>query len=190
MSVYDIKVESLDELPGFGSSVVVGDCDGTLFYPDTAELYPDVEEKLRSVACIALVSAHPDSDLLQGRMQAMGADIGINPDNNRPVWCKKALFTQAARRVLQITEQKSAIIIGDRPLMDVGVGQVAFREQGFSTVGVCMARPEQPYPSKFDYVLRPAYRMGSLVAKATGQAERFRPTYSSGYNRYLTLVDL
>lgn len=188
MSVYDIKITSFNQLPGFGSSAVISDCDGTLFYPGSTELYPDVLEKIKSVACLALVSANPDKDLLEERMRLVGADIGNCPPKAK--WNKKTLFGEAAQQVIGVSSMRRAVIVGDRPLMDVEVGQQAFRKEGFETVGVCVARPELPVPSTLDYLLRPTYRICSVVAKRIGQDERFRPTPDQGYERFASFINL
>ncbi len=176
MSVYDVKIENLTELPRLEGSAIVSDCCGTLFEHGSDVLFPDVEDALRNVGCLALVSAFPDDSLMSARKEILGAQIGINSD--RPVWYKGALFTEAARQLAGLTED--IIILGDRSVADVGVAKFVLGHHGFNTLGVRVARPNLPVSIKVDHVLRPGFAVCAGIAKLAGQDERFRPRDDEG----------
>lgn len=177
MTVYDFKVDNLEQLPKFSGMSVVSDCDGTLFEHGTTNLYPDVAQVLATVGCLALVSAHPDDDLLEQRKQILDAEISVN--SNKPVWYKGKLFNQVAKSIGRLSNK--AIILGDRPIADVGVAKFIFAKHNIQTLGVRVERPNQPHPSKADYLLRPILDFGSRLIKATGQDNHFRPHEDEGF---------
>lgn len=176
MTVYDFKVNNLEQLPKFNGMSVVSDCDGTLFEHGTTNLYPEVAEVLATVGCLALVSAHPDDDLLEQRKQILDAEISVN--SNKPIWYKGKLFKQVAKSIGELSNK--AIILGDRPIADVGVAKFIFAKHNIQTLGVRVDRPNQPHPSRADYILSPLLNLSSKLIKATGHDNHFRPRKEVG----------
>lgn len=173
MTVYDLKINSLEQLPTVNYLPIVSDCDGTLFEHGTTILYPDVNLALGSVCCLALVSAHPDKDLMTERQQLLNADFAINAD--KPLWYKGKLFKELANDIA--SSYNKAIILGDRPVADVGVAKQVFAKHKIDTLGVRVDRPGQPLPSRLDYFLKPTFAVCSAIAKFTNQDTRLRPRF-------------
>lgn len=177
MTVYDIKIQSLEDLPSLDGSVVVSDCDETLFEHGTTNLYPDVKEALANVGYLALVSANPDKALMRQRQDKLDADLGISAD--KPVWYKGKLFRDVAKYLGGLTD--SLVVMGDRSLADVGVPKVIFNNHGISTLGVRVARPDLPVSVKSDYILRTGFSVGSYLVKLVRQETIFRPHNEDGH---------
>lgn len=179
MSFYDIKVRSLEELPSLSGLMVVSDCDGTLFEHGTDTVYPDVKPVLCAVGGLALVSAFPDSNLMSKRQNILDADISIHSQKAR--WYKGDLFAQTANYLDETIDK--LIIIGDRPIADIGVAKMVFGRRGYKTLGVRVDRPGQPLPHKVDYLLRPGFLASSALIKLAKQDKYFRPNPEEGQKR-------
>lgn len=176
MSVYDVKIESLEDLPPLKGVFVLSDCDETLFEHGTTNLYPDVEQSLREVGQLALVSANPDVHLMRQRQEILRADIGVAA--HRPVWYKGRLFSEVAQQLGGQTD--SIVIMGDRSIADVGIAKFIFERHGYNTLGVRVARQDKSISLKADYVLRSGFAVCSTLVKLARQDEHFRPRDSEG----------
>mgnify|MGYP001169811556 CR=1 FL=1 len=173
MIIYDLKINSLEHLPKVKNLPIISDCDGTLFEHGTTKAYPDVEQALGSASCLALVSAHPDEDLMQERQQLLGADIAIS--SSKPTWYKGKLFSEVASNLAKSINK--AVILGDRPVADVGIAKMVFAHHKIDTLGVRIDRPNQPIPSRIDYLLKPTYAVCKTIVKISNQETRFRPNF-------------
>lgn len=173
MSFYDIKIETLEELPSLEGSTVISDCDGTLFEHGTSNAYPDVLPALESVGSLVLVSACPDAKLMEERHATLTADISIHTQKAR--WYKGDMFKKVADNIARSVDK--VVIIGDRPVADVGVAKYVFGRKGYQTLGVRVDRLDQPLPHKVDYVLHPSFVIGSALIKVLKRDELFRPRF-------------
>ncbi len=174
MNIYDLKLNSLEQLPPVDNLPIISDCDGTIFEHGTTNLYPDVQMALGFVGCLALVSANPDKNLMAERKQILNADYAVNSD--KPIWYKGKLFNEIAK---DITNNSSKVVIlGDRPVADVGIAKLIFSHYGIEAFGIRIDRPNQPLPSKLDYLLKPTFKICSKVAKSTRQDTKFRPNFT------------
>ncbi len=175
--IYDLKINSLEHLPTINNLPIISDCDGTLFEHGTTKIYSDVKQALGNASCLALVSAHPDKNLLLERKQLVGADFAIS--SNKPTWYKGKLFTEVAS-ILGKSYDK-AVILGDRPVADVGVAKHIFAQHNIDTLGVRVDRPNQPIPSRIDYLLKPTFSVCKTIIKLSNQDTRFRPNFTESF---------
>lgn len=178
MSFYDIKIETLQDLPSLEGATVISDCDGTLFEHGTNNPYPDVLPAIESVGSLVLVSACPDAKLMKERHITLTADASIHAQKAR--WYKGDLFKKVADNFVKPIDK--VVIIGDRPVADVGVAKYVFGRRGYQTLGVRIDRPEQPLPHKVDYLLHPSFIVGSALIKILKRDELFRPRFEDGKN--------
>ncbi len=178
MSFYDIKIETLKDLPSLEGVTVISDCDGALFKHGTSDAYPDVLPALESVGSLVLVSACPDAKLMEERHATLTADASIYAHKAR--WYKGDMFKKVADNIARSVDK--VVIIGDRPVADVGVAKYVFGRKGYRTLGVRIDRPEQPLPHKVDYVLHPSFIIGSTLIKKLKRDELFRPRFEDSQN--------
>lgn len=176
MSIYDVKIESLKDLPPLAGAVVVSDCDETLFEHGTTTLFPDVEEALVGIGHLALVSANPDANLMSKRQDLLNASTGLAA--HKPIWYKGRLFQEVAQELSEVTD--SVVIMGDRSIADVGIAKHIFERRGFDTLGVRVARPNIPVSVRADYILRSGFSICSAFIKLAKQDDRFRPRDEDG----------
>jgi len=178
MSIYDVKIENLEQLPSLEGAVVVSDCDQTLFEHGSLNMYPDVEEALSNVGRLMLVSANPDRALMHQRRSILNADSGVAA--NKPVWDKRNLFERVAEQLNGLTD--NIVILGDRAVADVWMAKLIFAKHNFNTLGVRVARHNTPVAVKADYALRAGFLICSALIKFVGKDKHFRPSDKDGHS--------
>lgn len=179
MSLVNINVSDLSavEVPATEPVGYFVDGDGTLFLPNSTELYPDAELFLSAIpdtAFLAFVSGNSDQELGARRATAIGANTWAVPKTD--TWQKSTLYREVAQAAREHDIQKG-VVIEDRWLMGVASGRWAVaKELNIDTMGVLVRRRGNGHETWVDKaILRPIETVGFAAAVAIGLDSLVRP---------------
>lgn len=175
MPLINAVVESLGELDVRPVDLVITDGDDTAF-PKGGEIpYPEALEFLERVqpAYVFLVSDDPNRELAKRRAEAIGAD-GFQIPNRFPHWVKYNHFRRVVERTKEVGGVESAVVLGNRWLMDVATARIALTMAGIENSGYLVQRPDA-FKETFDRIIAPVQFAGATLVKGFGADQYFRP---------------
>ncbi len=150
------SVASLETLALAPDTVVFIDADSCAFPFQDPEPYEDALELRARVPYMALVTANPDTKLMERRAERLGVDYSLQA-RGIPVWFKANLYAKAAKAAFEHEPFQNAVVLDDRWFAGVIAAKIGIqRAVGVDAHGVLVKRDCEAPSTQLDrFIVRP-----------------------------------